>query len=98
MVAVALCMLFIEDSLHSSDEVVPFIKLPVILKFYCHCLEKLKAPVVSVNATRLKENFLELNPHLETTSHNKEVFNSFKNNFEVPLQYSREHSLQNKEI
>ena len=86
-------MLFIEDSLHSSDEVVPFIKLPVILKFYCHCLEKLKAPVVSVNATRLKEN-----PHLETTSHNKEVFNSFKNNFEVPLQYSREHSLQNKEI
>ena len=38
-IAVAPCMLFIKDSLQSSDEVAPFIKLSVIRKFYCHCLE-----------------------------------------------------------
>ena len=38
-IAVAQCMLFIKDSLQSSDEVAPFIKLSVIRKFYCHCLE-----------------------------------------------------------
>ena len=38
-IAVAECMSFIEDSLQSSDEVAPFIQLPVIPKLYCHCLE-----------------------------------------------------------
>ena len=32
-IAVAHCMLFIEDSLLSSDEIAPSIKLSVILKF-----------------------------------------------------------------
>ena len=59
-IAVAHCMLFIDDSLQSSDQIAPFIKLSVILKFCCHCLENLKAPVVSINATRLKENLLTL--------------------------------------
>ena len=58
-------MSFIEDSLQSSDEVTPFIKLPVIQKSYCQCLENLKASVVSVNATRMNENLLNLNPNLE---------------------------------
>ena len=52
--AVADCMSFIEDSLQSCDEVVPFIKLSDIRIFYCHCLENLKAPIVLVNATTLK--------------------------------------------
>ena len=64
-------MYVIEDSLQSSDEVAPFTKLSVIQKFYCHCLENLIAPVVSVNATRLKENLLKLNPNLEVTSHKR---------------------------
>ena len=34
-IAVAGCMSFIEDSLQSSDEVAPFIKLSGILKFCC---------------------------------------------------------------
>ena len=36
--AVAKSQIFIKDSLQSSDEVAPFIKLSVIRKFYCHCL------------------------------------------------------------
>ena len=32
------CMSFIKDSLQSSDEVAPFIKLSVVRKLYCHCL------------------------------------------------------------
>ena len=64
-IAVAEYMSFIEDSLQSSDEVAPFIKLPVIQKSYCQCLENLKASLVSVNATRLNENLLNLNPNLE---------------------------------
>ena len=67
VIAFAECMSFIKDYPQSSDEVASFIKLPVILKFYFHCLENLKAPVVSFNATRLKENLLELNPNLEAT-------------------------------
>ena len=67
VIAFAECMSFIKDYPQSSDEVASFIKLPVILKFYFHYLENLKAPVVSFNATRLKENLLELNPNLEAT-------------------------------
>ena len=58
VIAVAKCMLFVEDSLQNSNEVAPFIKLSFILKFYCNCLENLKAPVASVNVTRLKEKTL----------------------------------------
>ena len=76
-IAVAECMPFIEDSQQSSDEVVPFTKLSVIRKFYCLCLKNLKAALVSVNATRLKENLFKLNPHLETISRKKKVFISF---------------------
>ena len=94
-IAVAKCMSFIEDSLQSSDEVAPFIKLPVIRKFYSHCLENFKAPVVSGNVTRLKENLLKLNPNLEAISRKKEVFISFKNGLVAALEYSQEHSLQN---
>ena len=60
-------MSLIKDYPQSSDEVESFIILPFILKFYFHYLENLKAPVVSFNATRLKENLLELNPNLEDT-------------------------------
>ena len=67
-IAVAECMSFIEDSLEDRDEVAPFIKLLVILEFCCHCLKNLKASVVSVNGTRLKENLLKPNPNLETVS------------------------------
>ena len=74
--------------MQSSDEIAPFIKFSVMLKFYCCCLENLKAPVVSVNRTGLKENLLKLNPNLETTSCNKEVFNSFKDDFVAALEYS----------
>ena len=56
-----------KDYPQSSDEVASFIKLLVILKFYFHCLENVKAPVGSFNATRLKENLLELNASLEAT-------------------------------
>ena len=63
IIAVSECMSFIEDSLRSSDEVGPFIKLSLTREFYCHSLENLKAPVVSVNATRLKKNFLKLIPN-----------------------------------
>ena len=87
-IAVAHCMLFIEDSLLSSGEIAPSMKLSVIRKFYCCCLENLKAPVVSVNLTRLNENLLKLNPNVETPSHNKEVFNSFKDDFVAVLEYS----------
>ena len=47
-------MLFIEDSLQSSDEVALFIKLSV----KTFIVTVLKTPVLSVNATRLKENLL----------------------------------------
>ena len=67
-------MAFIKDSLQSS-EVPPFIKLSVTLNF-CHCLENLKAPVLSVKATRLKENLVKLNPTLEATSRKKFLFPS----------------------
>ena len=63
-IAVAECMSFIEDPLQSSDKVVPFIKSSVTPKFYSHCLENLKAPLVSVNATKLKENLLKFNPYV----------------------------------
>ena len=49
----------------------------------------LKAPFVSIRATRLKENLLKLNPNVETSR-----FISFKNHLAVALGYSREHSLQ----
>ena len=81
-------MLFIEDSLLSSGEIAPSMKLSVIQKFYCCFLENLKAPVVSVNATRPNENLLKLTPNVETRSHNKEVFNSFKDDFVAALEYS----------
>ena len=58
--------------------------------FYCHCLENLKVPVVSVNVTRLKD--------LETASCKKEVFISIKDGLEAALEYSREYSLQNNVI
>ena len=87
-ITVAECMSFIEDSLQSSDEVVPFIKLFFIRKFYCHYLKNLKALAVSVNATRLKENLLKLNPHLEATSCKKEVFISFRDDLPAALEYS----------
>ena len=93
--AFAECMSFIEDSLQSSDEVAPFIKLSVVRKFYSHCLENFKAPIVSGNVTRLKENLLKLNLNLEATSRKKEVFISFKNGLAAALEYSQEHSLQN---
>ena len=95
---VANCMSFIEDSVQSSTEVAPFIKLSVIQKFYCHCFENLKAPVWSANATRLKENLLKLNKNLEVTSRKKDVFISFKDDLATALEYSREHSLQNNVI
>ena len=66
--------------------------------FYCHCLENLKVPVVSVNVTRLKENLLKLNSNLETESCKKEVFISIKDDLEAALEYSREYSLQNNVI
>ena len=94
-VNVVKCMSFIEDSLQSSDEVAPFIKLSVVRKCYSHCLENFKAPVVSGNVTRLKENLLKLNLNLEATSRKKEVFISFKNGLAAALEYSQEHSLQN---
>ena len=87
-------MSFIKDYPQSSDEVASFIKLPVILKFYFHCLENLKAPVVSFNATRLKENLLEINANLKATQRKKEIFISFKDGLPASLKYSREHSLQ----
>ena len=62
-IVVSECMSFIEDSLRSSDEVGPFIKLSLTREFYCHSLENLKAPVVSVNVTRLKKNLLKLIPN-----------------------------------
>ena len=84
-------MLFIEDSLQNSDEVVSFIKFSVILNV-------IVIAVVSVNATRLKENLLKLNPNLKTTSRTKKIFDSFKDDFVAALEYSREHSLQNNAI
>ena len=42
--------------------------MPVIQKFYFHCLENLKAPVVLVNVTRLKENLLKLASNLQAIS------------------------------
>ena len=66
-------MSFTEDSLQSSDEVTPFIKFSVIQKFYCHCLENLKAHVASVNVTRTKENLLKLNPNIEGTHVKKKL-------------------------
>ena len=68
VIAFAECMSFIKDYPQSSDEVASFIKLPVILKSYFHCLENLKASVVSFNATRLKENLLELRANLMQTT------------------------------
>ena len=91
-------MLFIDESLESSDEVARFIKLSVILEFCCYCLENLKASVVSINAKRLEENLLKLYPKLETTSRKKEVFISLKDDLMVALEYSRGHSLQNNAI
>ena len=58
---------FIEDFLQSSDEVTPFPQLSVMKKIYCHCLENLQVPVVSVNAARMKVDLLKLNSNLETT-------------------------------
>ena len=66
-------MSFIDDSLQGSDKVAPLIKLLVMLKCYCLCIENLKAPIVLVNGTRLKKNLLKLNPKLETASRKKEV-------------------------
>ena len=97
-IAVAECLPFIGDSLRSSDEVASFIKLPVIRKFYYHCLKNLKAPIVIVNVTRLKENLLNVDPYLEATSYKKEVFISFGDDLAVALEYSWEHSLQNNVI
>ena len=44
-IAVGECLLFVEDSLQSSNEVESFIKLFVTQKFYCLCLENRKTPV-----------------------------------------------------
>ena len=44
-IAVGECLLFVEDSLQSSNEVESFIKLFVIQKFYFLCLENRKTPV-----------------------------------------------------
>ena len=94
-IALAECMSFIEYSLQSSDEVAPFVTFSVIRKFYCHCLQKLKEPIDSVNATRMKVNLLKLNPNLEAASRKKQVFISFKDDLATALEYSQEHSLQN---
>ena len=83
---VAECM-----SLQNSDGVAPFIKLSVIRKFYCHCLENLKAPMVSVY-------LLKLNLDLEATSSKKKGFISFKDDLAAALEYSQEHLLQNNTI
>ena len=74
---------FIKDSLQSSDEIAPFIKLSVTKKFYCHC----SSPIVSVNATRLKENSLKFNPNLEANSQKKEDVFSFKDDLAARLHY-----------
>ena len=59
----------------------------------------MKPPIVSVNITRQNENLLKLNPNLETTSHEKEVFFPFKDDdYVVALEYSREDALQNNVI
>ena len=63
-------MLFIEDSLQSSDEVALFIKLSV----KTFIVTVLKTPVLSVNATRLKENLLNL---LTQTQRQHHVINKF---------------------
>ena len=45
---------FVEDSLKRSDQFEPFIELSVIQKCSCCCPKNLKAPIVSLNAARLK--------------------------------------------
>lgn len=68
-------MLFRKDSPQNNNEVASFEKLPVIRKFYCHCLESTRLTSSCDNNEKV---LLKLNPNLETTSRNKEVFNSFK--------------------
>ena len=72
--------------------------MSVISKFYCPCLENLKESVVSINATRLKENLIKVNQNLETNARQKQVLISFKDNLAAALEYFREHLLQNNAI
>ncbi len=97
-IALAEVMMYIEENLQSSEkeEFAPYIKISDARKFYCHCLEVLHTSSVNVNATRLKESILRLNPNLEALSSKNEVYLSYKDNLAAALQYSREHSLESE--
>ncbi len=83
---------YVEEALQSSMQVAPYVKLSEVKQYYCQVLEGLNAEFISVNATRLKEKLLQMNPNLEATPHNKEIFLSYKDDLAAALKYSEEHN------
>lgn len=79
---------YIEETLEASAVISSYLKLSDGKKYYCQFLEHLSAKCVSVNSTRSKERFLELNANLEAILHKKEAFISFQDNLTAAIKFS----------
>ena len=79
---------YIEETLQSCDEVAPFIKLSSVWKYYSSYLMQMNAEFTTVNATRLKDTILKLNPALEATAHTKRFLLATKMIWQAALDYS----------
>ena len=91
--ALAEVMIYIEDRLQPCEgEVALFIKLSEVRNFYYHCQEQQGAVLMTVNATRLKEDILKLNSNLKANFHKIEIYISYRDDLAARLEYSRDNS------